>query len=90
MYEYGLVGCNCNSVTSVHNTVTSVCNTVTSVCNTVTSGCSSQCRRYFAVASKECYAPGLRTIVTSVDEQECCKFSWNGTMLQEDVTIAVS
>ncbi len=46
---------------------------ITLVRNTVTSVCSSQCR-YFAVTSKECYAPGLWTTVTCVDGQMCSNF----------------
>ncbi len=43
-------------------------NSVTSVHNSVTSACSSQCW-YFAVASKECYAPKLQKTVTCVNRQ---------------------
>ncbi len=47
--------------------------TITSVCKTVTSACPTQCR-YFAIASKECYAPRLQTTITCVDRQVYCNF----------------
>ncbi len=41
--------------------------------NTVTSAHSNQCP-YFAIASKECYAPRLQTLITCVNGQACYNF----------------
>ncbi len=63
----------CNNITSVCNSVTLVFNSVTSMYNSVTSSHFNRCR-HFALASKECYAPRLRMMVTCVDKQRCCNF----------------
>ncbi len=49
------------------------CNSVTLVCNAIMSDRCNQCR-YFTVASEECYAPKLQTVVTCVDGQASCNF----------------